>query len=229
MRYLVNADGVCGPCLMPPIWEQLSNMDKSSQYPIEAALPHRPDALEPSIFPYASDANIKTLKQIHEQTYHSVHQNEQATKILRGFSIVQTSPKQAESAAKEEKAISKDSEKSASKVCEIVFATHYNPTGHRTADGSEYSNSPYTARLQGVAVDKHEPVLNARLGEVLEITNLDNGKTAHVTVHDKGNFAHRSTPEAGIRRGVDFTNPAASLIGVGDMTKVEVCRPTHRQ
>lgn len=202
-------------------------MDKSSQYPIEAVRPQKPDTFEHSIFPYASDANIKTLKQIHEQTNNSVHENEQVTKMLNGFAIAQTSPNHQEQAPPDKKADHAGQEKSASKVCEIVFATHYNPTGHRTADGSEYSNSPYTARLQGVAVDKHEPVLNARLGEVLEITNLNNGKTAHVTVHDKGNFAHRSTPEAGIKRGVDFTNPAASLIGVGDMTKVEVCRPSH--
>ena len=138
-------------------------MDKSSQYPIEAVRPQKPDNFEHSIFPYASDANIKTLKQIHEQTNNSVHENEQVTKMLNGFAIAQTSPNHQEHAPPDKKTNHTHQEKSASKVCEIVFATHYNPTGHRTADGSEYSNSPYTARLQGVAVDKHEPVLNARL------------------------------------------------------------------
>ncbi|MFA7338366.1 MAG: hypothetical protein WC028_16390 [Candidatus Obscuribacterales bacterium] len=119
------------------------------------------------------------------------------------------------------------------KECEVAYATLYKPTGNKTADGSTYNHSANTGHLVGAAVDLREPILGAKLGQKLEITNIETGQSAIITVRDKGGFGRLSTPDElyqgrKLHRGVDLTTYAADLIGSGGMTKVEVCRPAHR-
>lgn len=113
--------------------------------------------------------------------------------------------------------------------CEVVWATYYNPTGNRTADGHKY-DSTQTGHLMGVAVDLHHPVLGAGLGDELKITDPTTGKSVTSIVHDKGNFNDKKTSDHGAhRRGVDMTVNLAKEFGFGpgkhnaQSILVEVC------
>lgn len=209
------------------------------------------DSFVPAVISFAEDDYSKARKQTIEQAKAAAVHNPSVAHMLDGFSIgtnqevkhihIPNLIGESHPSTKQEAKLvavpvshtdfeAKTNQKE--KECEVAYATLYKPTGNKTADGSTYDHSANTGHLVGAAVDLREPILGAKLGQKLEITNLETGQSALITVRDKGGFGRLSTPDElyqgrKLHRGVDLTTYAAHLIGSGGMTKVEVCRPTH--
>lgn len=208
------------------------------------------DSFVPAIISFAEDDYSRARKQTVEQAKTAAVHNPSVAHMLDGFSIgtsqeathihVPNRTGELHPSAKQEAkhfstAVShpnlEANNDNNAKECKVAYATLYKPTGNKTADGSTYDHSANTGHLVGAAVDLREPILGAKLGQKLEITNLETGQSALITVRDKGGFGRLSTPDElyqgrKLHRGVDLTTYAADLIGSGDMTRVEVCRPT---
>ncbi len=94
----------------------------------------------------------------------------------------------------------------------VTVASWYQHGRPVTADGTPFSpNNP------AIAASRTLP-----FGTVLEVTNLRNGKTLRVVVHDRGPF------EKG--RGLDLTRRAAELLGFKNrgLTRVRMVRVPER-
>jgi rare lipoprotein A (peptidoglycan hydrolase) len=206
------------------------------------------DSFVPAVISFVEDDYSKARKQTIEQAKAAAVHNPSVAHMLDGFSIGtsqevkhihipnfigESHPSTKQEAKQVTEPVSPknfEANNNEAKECEVAYATLYKPTGNKTADGSTYDHSANTGHLVGAAVDLREPILGAKLGQKLEITNIETGQSAMITVRDKGGFGRLSTPDElyqgrKLHRGVDLTTYAAELIGSGGMTKVEVCRP----
>lgn len=181
--------------------------------------PQSTDSLSKTESPYASSAGVISIKNFESQTRDAVGRNADAASMLEGFSLASLNEKPK---AKPDITPVKE-ERQAQESCAVGYATHYNPRKHHGAYTKTADGTTYTGSETGVAIDLHNPVLGAHLGDKLRITNLENGKEITVTAKDKGGFGRLSTPEPGVHRLVDATSATAQQLGSSDMTKVEVC------
>ena len=88
-------------------------------------------------------------------------------------------------------------------LVETGMASWYGPSGHRSADGSEYDGKSMTAAHKTLP-----------LGTVARVTNLVNGESVMVRITDRGPFAHG--------RVLDLSESAAKEIGLYRMGVAKV-------
>lgn len=88
-------------------------------------------------------------------------------------------------------------------LVETGMASWYGPSGHRAADGSDYTGKGMTAAHKTLP-----------LGTIARVTNLVNGESVMVRITDRGPFAHG--------RVLDLSESAAKEIGLYRMGVAKV-------